>query len=199
MSDVISSQKADAYDPTALGHQIRDLRKAKRITLNELALMAGRSIGNISEIERGKTAVTIPVLQDIAKALEVELTWFFQGQGAAPEQERQYIVRKSNRRSLQMQNVGLTEELLSPNLASPLEFLMTTYAPGAETGERGRTRKGDEAGLILSGQLELTIEDTSHTLLAGDSFALPKGGRHYCKNTGDENAVIAWVITPPTF
>ncbi|MEH6494617.1 MAG: cupin domain-containing protein [Pseudomonas marincola] len=199
MTDVTSAQKKKPYDPQALGHQIRDLRRAKRMTLIELAEKAGRSTGNISEIERGKTAVTIPVLEEISAALDVELNWFFQGQAAAPATERNYIVRKDNRRVLQMKNVGLTEELLSPNLSSSLEFLLTTYEPGAETGEDGRLRKGDEAGLVISGTLDLTIDTEHFTLTAGDSFALPKGDRHYCKNTSDTPAIIAWVITPPTF
>lgn len=187
------------YDPKALGSQIRDLRKAKRMTLIELAAASNRSTGNISEIERGKTAVTVPVLEEIGAALGVELNWFFEGQARAIGAESQWIVRKQNRRILQMQNVGLTEELLSPNLQGPLELLLTTYEPGAETGELGRARKGDEAGLILAGSLDITIEGVVCDLKEGDSFTLPKGGRHYCKNSGDTNAVIAWVITPPTF
>jgi len=199
MNDKSGPRSKNAYDPQRLGHQIRDLRKAKRMTLTELAEKTGRSIGNISEIERGKTAVTIPVLEDISTALEVNINWFFHGQAAAPENERAHIVRKSNRRILQMKNVGLTEELLSPNLSGTLEYLLTTYAPGAETGETGRLRKGDEAGLVISGTFDLTIDGKTFTLTAGDSFALPKGGRHYCKNSGDTDTVIAWVITPPTY
>jgi len=191
--------KKKPYDPTALGSQIRDLRKAKRLTLIELAEKTGRSTGNISEIERGKTAVTVPVLEEIADALDVELNWFFQGQALAPPDEAKWIVRKDNRRVLQMQNVGLTEELLSPNLQGPLELLQTTYKPGAETGEDGRIRKGDEAGLVLTGKLDLFIEGTQFTLEVGDSFTLPKGGRHYCKNSGPIDATIIWIITPPTF
>ncbi len=187
------------YDPKALGSQIRDLRKAKRMTLSELAQTTNRSTGNISEIERGKTAVTVPVLEEIAFALGVELNWFFEGQARASSTESQYIVRRQNRRILQMQNVGLTEELLSPNLQGPLELLVTTYEPGAGTGDGGRQRKGDEAGLILSGTLELTLENQTFTLYEGDSFSLPKGGVHSFFNPGHEKTVIAWVITPPTF
>jgi transcriptional regulator with XRE-family HTH domain len=187
------------YDPKALGGQIRDLRKAKRMTLIELAQATNRSTGNISEIERGKTAVTVPVLEEIAFALGVELNWFFEGQARAGGAESQYIVRHQNRRILQMQNVGLTEELLSPNLKGPLELLLTTYEPGAGTGDGGRLRKGDEAGLILSGVLELTIGAETFTLHEGDSFSLPKGGLHSCFNPGSEKTVIAWVVTPPTF
>ncbi|WP_169566164.1 helix-turn-helix domain-containing protein [Sneathiella limimaris] len=195
----VKSTEKKSYDPKALGAQIRDLRKAKRITISDLAERTNRSIGNISEIERGISAVTVPVLQEIALALDVELNWFFEGQAKAPEKESMWIVRKDNRRILQMQSAGLTEELLSPNLSGPLEFLLTTYMPGAETGEDGRQRVGDEAGLILSGSLELKIEDETFLLKEGDSFSLPRGGKHHCKNPGETNTIVAWVITPPTF
>ncbi|WP_037492656.1 helix-turn-helix domain-containing protein [Sneathiella glossodoripedis] len=187
------------YDPKALGSQIRDLRKAKRMTLVELAHATNRSTGNISEIERGKTAVTIPVLQEIAAALGVELNWFFEGQSQVSGDEANYIVRKQNRRILQMQNVGLTEELLSPSLQGPLELLLTTFDPNSGTGEGGRHRKGDEAGYLITGQLEISIEEKCYKLEAGDSFSLPKGGTHSCFNPGPDKTTVLWAITPPTF
>ncbi|MEP3248240.1 MAG: helix-turn-helix domain-containing protein [Sneathiella sp.] len=186
-------------DELAIGHQIRDLRRAKRLTLTELAETIGKSVGYISQIERGKSAVTIPVLQEIASALGVQAGWFFSGQANAPREERDFIVRKENRKTLQLSNVGLTEELLSPNLSGSLEFLLTTYTPGASTGDGPRTRKGEEAGLVLRGQLELTIQGRKFTLKEGDSFSLPAEGQHHCFNPGDEDLVIAWVITPPTY
>ncbi len=188
-----------SLDDLAIGHQIRDLRRAKRMTLTDLAGAIGRSVGYISQIERGKSAVTIPVLQEIAAALEVQAGWFFSGQANAPREERDFIVRKENRKTLQLSSVGLTEELLSPNLSGTLEFLLTTYKPGASTGEGPRSRQGEEAGLILKGVLDLTINDRTFRLEEGDSFSLPPEGEHFCFNPGDEDVVIAWIITPPTY
>ncbi len=191
--------KITNMDDLYIGHQIRDLRRAKRMTLTELADRIGRSTGNISEIERGKTAVTIPVLQEISAALDVQINWFFHGEVSSSKKERHFIVRKENRRTLKLNNAGLTEELLSPNLSGKLEFLLTTYQPGFGTGDNDRFRQGEEAGLILSGTLQITIDEDVFTLEEGDSFTLPENGSHRCFNPGDEQVVIAWVMTPPAY
>ncbi len=187
------------FDDLAIGHQIRDLRRAKRMTITDLADSIGRSTGNISEIERGKTAITIPVLQEISAALDVQINWFFHSDAATPKEERNFIVRRENRKTLKLQNAGLTEELLSPNLSGKLEFLLTTYKPGIGTGDQDRFRQGEEAGLILGGTLEIRTNGEVFTLHEGDSFSLPAKGSHRCFNPGDTDVVIAWVMTPPTY
>ena len=96
----------------AMGRQIRDQRKAKRTTIAELAARIGRSVGYVSQIERGLSAVTITVLQQIASALDVNVSWFFQGAPTAPEGERDFIVRRANRRHLRIGGSGVSEELL---------------------------------------------------------------------------------------
>lgn len=199
MKNKSPSSKTGSVDDLAIGHQIRDLRRAKRITLIEMADRIGRSTGNISEIERGKSAVTIPVLQEIAAALDVQISWFFHSDKNTVAEERDFIVRKQNRKTLKLQNAGLTEELLSPSLSGKLEFLLTTYKPGVGTGDQERFRQGEEAGLILAGTLELTTEDKTFTLEKGDSFSLPPKGSHRSFNPGLEDVVIAWVMTPPAF
>ena len=66
-----------------LGHQIRDLRRAKGVTIPQLAARIERSVGWLSQIERGLSEVSIAALHQIAQALEVQVSWFF-GQGATP-------------------------------------------------------------------------------------------------------------------
>jgi transcriptional regulator with XRE-family HTH domain len=142
-----------------LGLQIRDLRKAKGVTIPELAAKIDRSVGWVSQIERGKSAVTISALHQIAAALEVQVSWFF-GAGAPPSAEEEgLVVRRANRRTLDFHGSGVHEEMLSPHLGGQLLLVETTFEPGASTGDRDRERRGEEAGLVLSGTLELQVED----------------------------------------
>ena len=66
-----------------LGHQVRDLRRAKGVTIPQLAARIDRSVGWLSQIERGLSEVSISALHQIAAALEVQVSWFF-GQGSTP-------------------------------------------------------------------------------------------------------------------
>lgn len=186
-------------DPVPIGRQIRELRRSRGIKLSDLATKVNRSIGNISEIERGLSPLTITVLQDIAEALGVTISWFFSGNAVAPTHERDLVVRKGNRRSINFAGAGTTEELLSPSLESRFIVIETTFSPGSGTGEKHRVRKGEEAGVVISGQLELNVEGQVYLLEAGDSFSLKGEGSHLCRNPGETDTVVMWVISPPNY
>ncbi len=185
-------------EPIPVGYQVRDLRKAKGLTIPDLAQRIGRSVGWLSQIERNKSAVTIPNLKLISDALDVQITWFFQGNAIAPEDERDFIVRKDARRRLRYTGTGVAEELLSPNLRREIEMVMTTFEPGASSGEP-YSRNGEEGGYVVSGVLELTVGEKTQTLLPGDSFAFESALPHRSRNPGDEPTSVVWVITPPSY
>lgn len=182
-----------------LGLRIRDLRKAKGMNIPELARKIDRSVGWVSQIERGKSAVTISALNQIAAALEVRVSWFFDaGAPPAPEEEG-LVVRQADRRTLDFHGSGVHEEMLSPHLRGALLLVETTFEPGATTGDRDRERRGEEAGLVLSGTLELRVEGLVLKLQAGDSFNFTRQGPHRCHNPGDIPCRVLWVITPPSY
>lgn len=181
----------------SVGPEIRALRKSRRMSLKALAQATGRSIGNLSEVERGQTGVTIPVLGRIAEVLGVDITFFFTGSVVADASERDLIVRRTARRKIQFTSGGATEELLSPHLNAPIEMFMTTFKPGFGTGDVPRVRVSDEAGVVLSGELEFQIDSVIHVVREGDSFMLPAGGSHLSNNRSSNDAVVVWVSATP--
>lgn len=181
-----------------MGAFVRDLRLARGKTIAELAHAIGRSVGYVSQVERNQSGLSIATLQKVADALGVGINWFFQGPGAAPPGERDVIVRRSNRRMLDLSAEGIVEELLSPTLTGQLELIITTFQPGSSTGRGGRLRKGEEAGLLLSGELDLCVDRKRFKLVAGDSYSLRQKGRHRFENRGSEPAVLLCVLTPPS-
>ena len=107
---------AEDSKASQLGELIRDLRRARGMTLQELADEIGKSVGYVSQVERNKSTLTIAALMSISRALGVPMNWFFQNSGEAASGERDVVVRKSSRRSMQFTNLGIREDLLSPNL-----------------------------------------------------------------------------------
>jgi transcriptional regulator with XRE-family HTH domain len=57
----------------ALGSKLRDIRKLKAISQEELAFRSDVSTSYIGQIERGKKSVTIETLDRITAALEISL------------------------------------------------------------------------------------------------------------------------------
>ena len=53
---------------------LKEIRKEKNITLDELSKMTGMSKGHLSKIERRETEPTITSLARIALALNVDIT-----------------------------------------------------------------------------------------------------------------------------
>ena len=183
-----------------IGRQIRDLRKAKGVTLQTMADKIGRSVGYVSQVERGVSVLPIPVLQSICELLEVQITWFFHTESEQPIEEMGHVVRKKARRHLNFAGTGIREELLSPTLSGEMLMILTTFAPGAESSAQQRKRRGEEGGYIKSGRLTLSLGDDSFELMAGDSFTIGKHDLYLINNPSSKDAaVIVWVICPPNY
>lgn len=188
-----------------LGNEIRQLRKVRGVTLQQLALDTGKSVGFLSQVERNLTRPSVTVLQDISEALSVHIGWFFADDGATPADEREHIVRAANRRRLtysELSNtdyLGLHDYLLSANLNGQLALGISRYEPGASTGDDSYTHDGEEAGMVLSGSLELTLDGRVHRLEAGDSFSFDSSLEHrYVNPSATEDSVVIWANTPIT-
>jgi transcriptional regulator with XRE-family HTH domain len=183
-----------------IGLQIRDLRKAKGITLSAIAEKISRSVGYVSQVERGVSSLPISVLQAISEVLGVQITWFFHTENQQKIDEVNYVVRHNSRRTLDFTDTGIREELLSPWLSGDLIMILTTFPPGVETSREPRIRKGQEAGVLQSGELELTIGDKCFMLSKGDSFSIVGDEPHFMKNSSlDEDAVVLWVMGSPGY
>ena len=80
-----------------LGKRIKELRKAKKLTQEELAEKIGIGTPNISYFETGKFSPAIDTLQKIAMALGVEIYELYMFQPLKSTQEiRQELINEIN-------------------------------------------------------------------------------------------------------
>ncbi|MGE8320266.1 MAG: helix-turn-helix domain-containing protein [Comamonas sp.] len=180
-----------------IGGEIKSLRKAKGLSLQSLSQACGKSIGFLSQVERGLSKPTISDLHAIAQALGIQINWFFpQGDAAAPS-DGGVVVRKGQRRQLSFAS-GIADYLLSPNLDGPLELLWSVMEPGSDSGE-AYLHAGDEAGVVIRGSLELWVGERFFALGEGDSFSFPSTLPHRYRNPGDTRTELLWVVTPPSY
>ena len=182
--------------PTAgPGPDLRALRRSHGLTLAELADRVGRSVGWLSQVERGQSDPSIRDLRAMAAIFDLPLGFFFR-HDEAPAVERGHVVRRDTRRTLGGRG-GLTEELLSPDLGGSFEVFRSIFEPGAELAEP-EIRPTEEAGYLISGRLDLWIGDSCFRLEAGDSFRFERQAFRW-RNPGAEPAVVIWVIAPPVY
>lgn len=180
-----------------VGNQMRGLRKAKGLSLQSLAQKTDLSVGYLSQLERNLATPSIRALSTIARALGVNISWFFPEDDDQRGHESGVVVRAENRRSLSFAS-GIRDELLCPSLSGQLEMLLCTLEPGARSGDL-YTHTGEEAGFVGSGQLELRVDDDVFLLRAGDSFHFDCSRPHGYRNPGDVTTTVIWAVTPPHY
>ncbi|WP_370641162.1 helix-turn-helix domain-containing protein [Nereida sp. MMG025] len=178
-----------------LGADLRALRKARGLTLTDLAETLGRSVGWLSQVERDKSDPSINDLREIAAALDVSVSSLFRADAEASEVG--YVVRAGNRRPIGSRDAGLVEELLSPDLTDDFEVVYSSFKSGAKLGA-AVCRPTQEVGYVISGCLDLSIGEQSFKLGAGDSFRI-KGEPFLWANPYPEKCDVIWVIAPPVY
>lgn len=179
-----------------LANDLRALRKSRGLTLAEIALKLGRSVGWVSQVERGLSTPSIGDLRAFAELFGVPISLFFAHE-ATSDAERGVIVRSGRRRTLGSTETGLVEELLSPDLGGSFEMLRSIFAPGAGMAN-AVTRPTEEAGYVVSGGFDIEIDGTWHSLGEGDSFRFDHKPFRW-RNPGAVPAVVIWVVSPPVY
>lgn len=183
-------------DERVLAGDIRALRRARGLTLAEIALKLGRSVGWVSQVERGLSTPSLSDLRAFAELFGVPISLFF-SHDVPVESERGVVVRAGRRRTLGTSESGLVEELLSPDLGGSFEMVRSIFAPGAEM-KTEQMRPTEEAGYLASGIFEIEIAGVWHRLGEGDSFRF-EGKPYRWRNPGTEPAVVIWVVSPPVY
>ena len=181
---------------TSLGADLRAVRRTRGMTLEVAAEALGRSVGWLSQVERDISQPAVSDLKAMADLYGVSISLFFGQTNARPGEEGR-IVRKTARRKIGDEAIGLTEELLSPDLTDDFEVIHSTFAPGTGLTE-DLQRATQEIAYLVSGKLDIWIDDTPFTVAAGDSFRV-RGERFRWANPYDIPAVAVWVVAPPVY
>lgn len=180
-----------------VGAKLRALRKRRGMTLQAVSCAAGVSVGHLSQLERDITSPAVKTLHDISVALGVGISWFFE-EAEDESVDSKYVVRQSERRRIHFAD-GIDDYQLNSRSVTQLGLLYCVFEPGASSGREAYTHAGEEAGYVVSGTLDLWIDEEQTTLRPGDSFSFPSECRHRYANPGTEPAVVIWAMTPPSY
>ena len=95
------SIESDAHfaQTLSVGADIRALRKGRGLTLEALADDLGKSVGYLSQVERGISTASISDLRALARLFDIPLSFFLSSQDA-PLEEAGFIQRAQDRRRI---------------------------------------------------------------------------------------------------
>jgi transcriptional regulator with XRE-family HTH domain len=176
----------------SVGALIRQRRKAARVPLQVLSAKTGLSIGYLSQIERGISSASMRAIATIADGLGMDLSSLFP-RTDTPEGDSGIVFRVEERHSLALDLEGVRKELLTPGgSAGGLRLFLISIAPGCHSGETFYSHSGEEAGTVLEGELELTVENETWILKTGDAFRFTSRRPHRWRNAGQGLCRVLW-------
>lgn len=160
---------------------MHDLRRRRRLSLEDLKERSGVSRSMISAIERGSKAATVLVLDRIATALDTSLARLL-----ANERPLRVVVLPHDRQSVVHDPSGWERRILSPVLPGvEFEFMRTTLGPKVDAGVFLPHAAGSrEYVAIEQGALRLTLDGHEYLLKAGDSIYYDGDCLHAFANPG---------------
>lgn len=201
-------------DVPDLGARIREERHRRGTGLRALARSVGVSASMISQIETGKSRPSVSTLYAITTALGISIDEVFappaeQPTGAAPTAPSTVaqalrarpgerlgpLVQPADRQQLTLET-GVTWERLGEIPGRLVDFLRITYPPGGTSSSSGRLMQhpGAEFGMVISGQLVLTLGPDEIVLGPGDAVSFESSLPHRFRNDGAEPAVGIWFV-----
>ncbi len=177
-----------------VGKKLKAARTAFGLSQRELAKRAGVTNGMVSLIEQGRASPSVGSLQKILGAFPLTLAEFFTRDLSGQEE---VVFRASEHPDMGAR--GIEFRLVAATRRDrAMSILNEVYAPGADTGEDLLTHAGEEGGVIVSGELELTVAGKTWTLGAGDAYYFDSRLPHRFRNTGEEPAKLVSANSPPT-
>ena len=174
--------------------QLRAVRTAFGLSQRELAKRAGVTNGMVSLIEQDRVSPSIGSLQKILTAFPMTMAEFF----TRDMEGRENVVFRAE----ELPNVGTRDIQYRLVAASrhdrKMSVLWETYEPDTDTGEDFLTHSGEEGGVVVEGELEVTVAGKTWTLGPGDAYYFDSRLPHRFRNTGKIPARIVSANTPPT-
>jgi len=179
MSDII----------TSIGKAVNDLRTSKGLTLQALSKRASLSVSMLSLIERGKASPSIGSLVVLASALGVEMTDLL-GNGGAKVEKR--VSRAADQKVVQTTD-GVLRRIVKSDPVHGLEIAINEYDIATANSPKSVKHQGFEYGILLQGELQVTVDGTKHSLMPGDLISYPSTQPHRIVNAGTKRARALWI------
>jgi mannose-6-phosphate isomerase-like protein (cupin superfamily) len=170
------------------------------LTQRALAARAGVPHSQIAMIERNHSSPPIASLRRILTGVPMALREFFE----VAEPAERVVVRRD-------ELTDLTSPLLRRgSKASPivlrqvgdaaqhgLQILHESYAPGADIGPTMLEHTAHEGSIVVSGEIELTVNDRLYLLGPGDGYLFDSRSPHRFRNRSSSPAEVISACTPP--
>lgn len=179
-----------------VGARLRMVRERMGLSQRELAKRAGVTNGTISLIEQNRVSPSISSLRKVLEGMPMTLSDFFTFD-TEPQQAHVFYTGDElpnlGNDQIQLLLVGTAHE------RRDIAILREVYQPGADTGPDMLVHEGQEGGVVLKGEVEITVGSDVRVLGPGDAYYFDSKQPHRFRNVGNDTCEIVSASSPPTF
>lgn len=179
-----------------IGRNIRELRRAKGMTLEELAQRSGFTKGYLSKVENSDKAPPVSTLINIAEALGANIAELF---GDESNGRSLSLVRRGERQTIARDGTvfGYAYETLArSNMHKHMEPYILTV-PKEPKDLALFQHKGEEMLLVLQGTMRFLHGGEEYIVNEGDCVYFDSGVPHRGLSAGEGDLVCLMVIYVP--
>lgn len=195
-SKIINNPHHNGKNTMDVGARLRVVRDRYGLSQRELAKRAGVTNGTISLIEQNRVSPSISSLKKVLEGLPMTLADFFtfDGEPQSPKvfYQAQELPNLGNNQ-IRLLLVGTAHE------RRDIAILREHYEIGADTGPGMLSHEGQEGGVVVSGQIEVTVNNEIRILAPGDAYYFDSRQPHRFRNISEEPCEIVSASSPPTF
>ena len=175
-----------------VGRCLRELRARRGMSLRSLAEQSGLNANTLSLIENSKSSPSVSTLQQLARALDVPITAFFDTE--SPKNHISY--QKAGQRPRAAFAHGTLEDLGAGLTLRGGQPFLVTLEPKANSGPTPIVHTGHELVFCLEGHLSYLIEDRIYPLDPGDSLLFEAHLPHCWQNAGETDSRSLLIMCP---
>lgn len=193
-SDIIFENQRQLKPRFDLGAKIKSVRLMRGISQKKLAELTGVTPSTISQVEKSLIYPSLPALFRIAENLSVDVATLFREHGG---RKNIYVYPVDSRSATSLhKNVkdnAAADLVLPPDIDAPAEVTTIRIQPGKKLPGHFFAHKGPELGYLLSGRLEMTVENQSYKVNPGDTIYLQKDIPGSWSNLSEQVAELLWL------
>jgi transcriptional regulator with XRE-family HTH domain len=174
---------SDAAPP--LGPHILQIRKSRRLTLEQLAAASGVSRSMLSQIERGEANPTFATLWNLTRALNIDISALVGGQATQPDPQID-VIGAHFVPEIRTEDGLCTLRILSPaQSVGRMEWYELRLAPGGVLSSAPHAKGAVEHVSVIEGELEITAGGGTARTGAQGVARYAADAPHTLKNVSD--------------
>jgi transcriptional regulator with XRE-family HTH domain len=174
---------------TSVGKKIKKARKEKNISLDMIANETGCAVDLLKKIESGKKIPPVGTLLQIAKALDIDSSFFLKEVDSAKESRVEAYTKRTENYAYKTLTPGAEKK--------HLKAFKVTIKPLSEHAGVGYMHEGEEFVYVITGKVEIKVGDHVNKLKKGDSLHFNSSIKHQLTNIGKSKAKLIVTIYSP--